>query len=155
MRPRSAAVLGSFSTLAMRGIVPSGLLVLLFSYLSKSDVVVLGEFTSEPIGLSKEAGVISYVADFRIAQLIKGGALGERRVGGTIKVNIVRFESEPEDRSPELNKGGKCVLFLRCNDPRPGPRYVTSDMWFGIQRPSPWMVRALSRLAKEASKEAR
>jgi hypothetical protein len=120
----------------------------LLMYLSKSDAVILGQFTSELIGESGEAGVIHYQADFKISQLIKGDVLGERRAGGTIKVNIVRFESEPEDRLPELKTGGKCILFLKCNDRQANPSYLTSDMWFGVQRFSPWMARSLKRLAE-------
>lgn len=124
-------------------------------YLSKSDVVLLGEFTSEPIGAIKEAGVIHYQADCKISQLIKGEALGERRAGGTVKVNMVRFEQEAEDQFPELKKGGKCILFLKCNDRQATPSYITSDVWFGVQRPSPWMAKSLSRLATEQAKKSR
>jgi hypothetical protein len=170
MKPLSAAVVGSFSALAIRGVLTLGLLVCLFSgvaladdgddtlrmYLSKSDVVLLGEFTADPLaGAIKELGVIHYQAEFKISQLLKGESLGERRVGGTIKVNIVRFEQEPEDRLPELKQGGNCILFLKCNDRQATPSYITSDVWFGVQRPSPWMATSLSRLAAEQAKKAR
>src|SRR5580704_16165252 len=108
-------------------------------YLSKSDVVVLGEFTSEPIRKSPNKFTTHYQADFKIAQLLKWEAPGESRIGRTIKVHIVRTELGPEDRLPELKKGGKCLLFLECRNPRPTPSYITADIWFGIQRPSPSM----------------
>lgn len=50
-------------------------------YLSKSDVVALGKFASEPIGKSSEQGVVHYQADFKIARLIKGEKSGETRNG--------------------------------------------------------------------------
>jgi hypothetical protein len=124
-------------------------------YLAKADVVVLGEFTSEPVGFTKEAGVVSYGADFKIAQLIKGAAQGDRRVGGTIPVNVVRFESHPEDRLPYLKKGGQCILFLKASDCQPNATYITADVWFGVQRPGPWLARSLSRLAQEKAGNAR
>lgn len=124
-------------------------------YLSKSDVVLLGEFTSEPIGSTREVGVINYGADFRISQLIKGAAVGERKVGGTIPVNVVRFESAPEDHLPVLKKGGKAILFLKCNDRQAKPTYQTADVWFGVQPPSPWMAKSLARLAAEQAKPAK
>lgn len=141
--------------------VPVGLLVCLFSgvvraddgddtlqfYLSKSDVVARGEFTSGLIDFNDEAGVINHVGDFKISQLIKGKPLGKRRVGGTINVYIVRFELQPEDRLPELKKGGKCILFLKHNE-RQTPPYRTSDMWFGVQPASPTLAAALFKLAE-------
>jgi hypothetical protein len=118
----------------------------------KSDVAVLGEFTSEPIHKSPSKFTSHYQADFKIAQLLKWEAPGETRVGETIKVHIVRavlYEAdfEPEDRLPELKKGGKCILFLECYDLKPTPSYITADVWFGVQRPSPWMAKSLSRIA--------
>ena len=120
-------------------------------YLAKSDVVVLGEFTSEPIHKSNKFGSHDQ-ADFKIAQLLKWDAPGEAQVGGTIKVHIMRFELEPEDRLPELKKGGKCFLFLECHDLKPAPSYITADIWFGVQRPNPFMGKSLSRVAAEQKK---
>jgi hypothetical protein len=119
------------------------------AYLAKSDVVLLGEFTSEPESFVREAGMVHYQADFKIAQLLKGKPLAERRVGGTIKVNVVRAEFEKDDRLPELEKGGRCILFLKCNDRQPTPSYITVDLWFGVQRAWPTMAKSLARLAAE------
>jgi len=125
-------------------------------YLSKSDVVVLGEFTSEPVH-AKTKFASGGEADFKIAQLIKWDAPGETRVGESIKVHIVRAvlhgeDFEPEDRLPEFKKGGKCILFLECRDLKPTPSYITADIWFGVQRPSPWMAKSLARIVTEQSK---
>jgi hypothetical protein len=117
--------------------------------LGQADVVVRGEFTSEVIGESRELGVVHYQGDFRIAQLIKGRELGDRRVGGTIKVNAIRFESAAADRLPELNLGGKFILFLNCNDRQSPPTYTTSDVWLGIQPPSSTMATKLSEIAQQ------
>jgi hypothetical protein len=118
--------------------------------MSDADIVVLGEFTSEVLGECTEFGIVHYQGDFKISQLLKGEPLGDRRVGGTITANAIRFESEPADRRPELKQGGKCILFLTCNDRQPKPTYLTSDVWLGIQPASPAMAAALSRLAKES-----
>lgn len=121
-------------------------------YLAKSDVVVLGEFTSEPIRNIPTKFTAHYQADFKIAELIKWDAPGESPIGATIKVHIVRAvlyadDFEPEDRLPELKKGGKCILFLECHEAKPTPSYITADIWFGVQRPSPWLAKSLSRVA--------
>jgi hypothetical protein len=79
------------------------------SYLAKSDLVVLGEITSEPSEFMKEIGVANYVCDFKIAQVLKGN----KPAGDTVRVNIVRFERDEEDRLVELKKGSKCILFLK------------------------------------------
>lgn len=125
-------------------------------YLAKSDVVVLGEFTSEPIH-RKNQFTSHYQADFQIAQLLKWDAPGDTQPGATIKVHIVRAvhyatDFEPEDQLPELKKGGKCILFLECHELKPTPSYITADNWFGVQRPSPWMAKTLSRIATEQKK---
>lgn len=126
-------------------------------YLSKSDVVVLGEFASEPIRKGASKFGTDYQAEFKIAQLLKWDAPGETRVGATIKVHIVRAvlyadDFEPEDQLPELKMGGKCILFLECRDLKPTPSYITADLWFGVQRPSSWMARSLARIVAEQAK---
>lgn len=118
-------------------------------YLDQAEVVMLGEFTSEPIGTMTEGGVIHYQADFEIEQIIKGGELGARRVGGTITANIVRFEFEEADKLPEIAKGGRCILFMLCNDRQETPSYLTIDIWFGVQRASPTLAKSLARLVGE------
>lgn len=120
-------------------------------FLERSDVVVLGQFTSKPIGEQTELGVIHYQADFQIARLIKGEPQDERRVGGTIPVNITRLELEPEDKLPQLKKGGRAILFLKCHDRQPSPSYVTADVWFGVQPPLPVMVDTLCQAADTKS----
>jgi hypothetical protein len=118
-------------------------------YLAKSDVVVAGEFTSEPVRKTPNKFTTHYQADFTITQLLKWEAPGKAQVGGVIKVHVVRTELEDEDRLPELKKGGKCILFLECHDLKPTPSYITADVWFGVQRPSSWMAKSLARLATE------
>lgn len=120
-------------------------------YLSKSDVVVLGEFASEPLGETDELGVVHYHAEFKIEQLIKGEPKGDRREGGTMRVNIVRFEMEPADRLPELKEGGRCILFLKANEDQETPTYTSADFWFAVQRPNSMMVRSLARLVEEVA----
>lgn len=126
-------------------------------YLAKSDVVVLGEFASEPIRKGTSKFGTQYEADFKIAQILKWDAPGETKVGATIKVHIVRAvlheeDFEPEDQLPDLKKGGKCILFLDCYDLKPTPSYITADIWFGVQRPSSWMAKSLARIATEQTK---
>jgi hypothetical protein len=115
-------------------------------YLSKSDLVVLGEIVSQPFGVMGELGVVNYLCDFKVEQLLKG----KRPPGEELKVNIVRFESHKDDKFPGLRKGGRFILFLK--DMRPAkriPPWETADVWFGIQHPSPKMARSLARLARE------
>lgn len=113
---------------------------------SRSDVVVLGEFTSDPIGQSGEQGVIGYQAEFRIAELLKGEIGEQRKPGGTIVVNTIRFEFEPEDRLPYFKQGGRAILFLKCNDRQSPVTYTIFDQWFGIQPAFPTMAKTLAAL---------
>ena len=119
------------------------------SYLAKSDLVVLGEITSEPSEFRKEIGIANYVCDFKVADVLKGKLLAEK----TLTVKIARFERDEDDRIPELKNGGKCILFLKRAANGETPSWKTADFWFGLQRPSPWMARSLKRLAaQEGSK---
>lgn len=156
-----------FFVLAMRCMIALGLALALPSlvvansleealqfYLAKSDVVVLGEFASEPIRKGASKFGTDYHADFKIAQVIKWDAPGDTKAGATIKIHIVRAilhedDFEPEDELPDLKKGGKCILFLTCHQEKPTPSYLTADIWFGVQRPSSWMAKSLARIVKE------
>jgi hypothetical protein len=118
-------------------------------FLAKSEVVVLGDFTTEPVVKETFEENRQYQADFKIAQVIKWDAPGETRVSETIKVHILL---EGEDRLPEMKKGGRCLLFLQCHDPKPNPSYITADWWFGVQRPNPALVKTLSRIVADQKK---
>jgi hypothetical protein len=118
-------------------------------FLAKSDVVVLGEFATEPVGKEASWEYRLYHADFRITQLIKWDAPGEAREGGTIKVHVLL---EGEERLPEMKKEGKCLLFLQCHDVKPNPSYITVDLWFGVQRPNAGLAKSLSRIVTEQKK---
>ena len=107
-------------------------------YLSKSDLVISGSITSEPIGLSSESGVVGYGCDFTVVDVLAGDVSVK---GKTIKVTIGRFESDAKDKHPLVKKGSECILFLKGQG--------TTDYWFGIQQLSPSMVKSLKRLAKE------
>jgi hypothetical protein len=115
------------------------------SFLSKSDLVVMGKITSEPIGLNHEVGVPNYICEFRVEEVLKGDAKLKDQV---IRINIMRFEMEVKDKHPLIKKDGECILFLKSAAPN-APAWVTTDFWFGVQHPSPWMTRSLKRLAAE------
>src|SRR5262249_30207478 len=112
----------------------------------KSDVVVLGEFTTEPVAEPGNEVYRDYRADFKITQVIKWDAPGEKKAGEAIKVRVLL---PGEDRLPELKKGGKCLLFLECYHLLPDPSYITADMWFGVQHPNPGLVKILSRMVAD------
>jgi hypothetical protein len=112
-------------------------------YLARSDVVALGQFTSEPARKWANGEILHYQAEFKITQVLKWDAPGETRAGETIKVHVLL---DVEERLPELKKGGKCILFLKCYGLKPNPSYITADIWFGVQRPSPGLARALAQV---------
>jgi hypothetical protein len=115
------------------------------SFLSKSDLVVMGKITSEPIGIISESGVPNYICEFRVQDVLKGDGKLKDQV---LKVNIMRFEMDAKDKHPLIKKDGECTLFLKSATPNT-PAWVTADFWFGVQHPSPWMARSLKRLATE------
>ncbi len=115
-------------------------------YLSKTDLVVLGTIVSEPIGEYDESGVPNYICEFKVSDVCKGDA---ELKGKTIRVNIKRFEMDKKDHHPLIKKDAECILFLKKEGSGTIPQWVTTDFWFGIQHPIPWMVKSLKRLAKE------
>ena len=115
------------------------------SFLSKSDLVVMGKITYEPFFNSDEFGVLNYNCEFRVQDVLKGDAKLKGRV---IKINIIRFEKDAKDKHPLIKKDGECILFLKRPTPNI-PEWVTTDFWFGVQHPSPWMASSLKRLAAE------
>jgi hypothetical protein len=118
-------------------------------YLAKSDVVVVGEFTSEPVVQEKTEEIHHYQADCKISQIVKWEAPEKNRVGDTIKVNVLL---DAQERLPELKKGGKCLLFLECYHLKPTPSYITADIWFGVQRPSARLANTLTGVVAQQNK---
>jgi hypothetical protein len=118
-------------------------------FLAKSDVVALGQFTTEPVPKETNWEYRDYHAEFQLTQVIKWDAPGETRVGDTIKVRILL---EGAERLPEMKKAGKCLLFLKCQDLKPNPTYITADFYFGVQRPNQTMANALCRIVTEQKK---
>ena len=106
-------------------------------YLGKSDLVVLGTIKSEPSGISNEQGVVNYVCDFEVTDVLKGDMELKSK---TIQVNIVRFEQNQKDHDPLITKDAECILFLKRQKQGRIPNWATADFWFGIQRPNPWMA---------------
>ena len=113
--------------------------------LSKSDLVVLGTITNEPIEVDLESSVPNYICEFQVEDVLKGDAMLLRRV---IAVNIMRFEMEAKDKHPLIKKGSECIVFLKADKPNT-PSWVTADFWFGVQYPSPWLARELKQMALE------
>jgi hypothetical protein len=114
-------------------------------YLSKADLVVVGKITADPMAIIHESGVPNYICEFLVSDVLKGDA---KLKGQVIKVNIMRFEMDEKDKHPLIKKDGECILFLKKAAPDI-PSWVTVDFWFGVQNPSPWMVRSLKRLADQ------
>ncbi|HJT31303.1 MAG TPA: hypothetical protein VJ783_04585 [Pirellulales bacterium] len=118
-------------------------------YLAKSDLVLAGRIQSEPFGFSTEIGVANYHFDFKISNVLKGDVAA----GQTLPVRIVRFELERGDELPWMSKGEKAILFLRKAPDGDHPRWVSADVWFGIQPPNSQMEKSLKQLAAAAEKE--
>jgi hypothetical protein len=115
-------------------------------YLSKTDLVVLGTIMSEPMGIFHEDGVPNYICQFKVSDVCTGDA---KLKGKTIKVNIKRFEMNKKDHHPLIKKDAECILFLKQESDTTIPQWATTDFWFGVQHPFPWLVKSLKRLAKQ------
>jgi len=112
-------------------------------YLAKSKLVVLGEITSMSGADMTELGVLGYMCEFRVEDVLLGD---EKLKGAAIKVRIIRFGVGEKDHLPLLEKGQQCILFLKPLE-QSSAEWITADFWFGVQYPSPWMARSLKRLA--------
>jgi hypothetical protein len=118
-------------------------------WLSRSDLAVVGTIVSEPVGIISERGVPNYICEFKVSDVCKGNA---KIKDETINVNIMRFEIDEKDKHPLIEKGAESILFLKKGPKDSTPSRTTSDFWFGIQHPMPWMVNSLKRLAKQEAK---
>jgi len=111
-------------------------------YLSKSELVVVGTITNEPLVVFDSEYVPNYICKFNVSTVLKGDEALARTI---IPVTIVRFEKTKEDKNPLVKRGGKCILFLR-KSVGENSGWETADFWFGIQDPFPWLADALSRV---------
>ncbi|HEX5445545.1 MAG TPA: hypothetical protein VFW87_17090 [Pirellulales bacterium] len=73
--------------------------------------------------------------------------------GQRLPVRVVRFESARGDELPWMSKGAKAILFLRKARDGDQPRWVSADVWFGIQPANSQMEESLKRIAAEAEKQ--
>ena len=115
-------------------------------WISKSDLIISGTIVSEPIGVTSEMGVPNYICEFKVVDVCKGDV---ELKGKTIKINIKRFEMVDKDHHPLIKKDDESILFLKRTPKGNKPQWETADFWFGIQHPSPWMVKSLKRCAQE------
>jgi hypothetical protein len=110
-------------------------------YLSKTDVVVIGEVTGglQRIGIDTES---SYAAretrfEFAVSESIKGKLAAQQ----TIDVTVIRIHDISQEHwSPA--QGDKLILFLKAS----GDSWVTADKWFGAQPYSQAFVEHLKRV---------
>ena len=114
-------------------------------YLSKSDVVLQGTILNRPAAVIDELGVSNYYCEFKVSDVLKGDP---KLNGTTVKLNIIRFETDKKDHHPLIEKDAESILFLKQSKDNV-PRLETADFWFGVQYPSPWLAKSLKRLAKD------
>jgi len=105
---------------------------------------VVGEIAHLVKGqLIDEIGVPHYFATVKVLDVCKGDA---HLNGRTIKVEIVRFEPDEKARHPLIKDGAKSVLFLKGS----GKQWITADIEFGVQHPTPALVKSLKRPAGQS-----
>lgn len=118
-------------------------------YLSKSDLAVAGTLASEPVGVTDEDGIVHYICDLKVLDVL-AGSLSEKR----IQVDVVRHELKEEDRLPYLRKGADVVLFLAKAGEGATPAWKTADLWFGVQFYNSALARAVPRVARTPAPRA-
>ena len=116
--------------------------------LSKSDLILRGRIVSEPVGIIFSDGVVDYLCDYTVFEVLKGDPILESK---TIKINIRRFEIDEKDKHPLVDMNSECVLFLDRVENQI-PNMVTSDFWFGIQYPSPYMIDSIRKTNETSNK---
>jgi hypothetical protein len=118
----------------------------LHRWLSRSDLVVIGTVANNPVAVVSAKGVLNYHWAFKVADVCKGNA--DLR-GESISVSTTRIEIDEKDLHPLIKKDAESILFLKNEGTEEKPNWVTADYWFGIQRPSPWMVKSIKRLVRQ------
>lgn len=122
-------------------------------YLDKSHLAIVAEVSPPSLGTLSEAGhVVAWQCKAKIVQVIKG----DLKAGDEIEFTAIRFEPEAGDESPELTKGGKCILFLVGHDyDQRVAKWQTAGPWIGVMRYSPTFAKDLARVAKESKRKPR
>ncbi|HEU5116297.1 MAG TPA: hypothetical protein VFT74_06415, partial [Isosphaeraceae bacterium] len=120
-------------------------------YLAGSDLVVPGHFAKCPIEATSDGSVVQYRTHFSVEKILKADPANETSPDSTLSVIITRFEQGPDDRLPELQEGGRCVLFLCRSSRSESPTYVSADPWFAVQRPLPTLTSELWRLGHDTN----
>lgn len=119
-------------------------------WLAKSELVVSGTITNEPVAIQFDSGFARYSCDFKVEDVLKGEVA---LAGQTIQVTITRSELDTPDRMVPIQKDHRCILFLK-KAAADKPAWQTVDMWFGLQPTDPARQRSLKRLADEMAKPA-
>lgn len=114
-------------------------------YLSRSDLVVSGTISTEPLGITLADGVVDHICKFAITDVVQGDAKLKKQ---TVNVNIVRFQCKKDDEHPLIKKGANVILFLKKCPAGTTHRWESADVWFGIQPSNSMMVRMMKRLVK-------
>lgn len=119
-------------------------------YLSKADVVVVGEVTDgwQRIGIHTDLpyAVRATGFEFAVSAWIKGKVAAKQ----TIRVTVTRaHDIEHGHWTPA--QGEKLVLFLRPS----GDSWVSADQWFGAQPYSQALVEHLKRVQAQTETIAR
>lgn len=117
----------------------------LHNLLAKGSLCVAGRIESAPVATVERPGSVRYACDFAVTEVLAGVAPAAK----TLRVDIVRFEMGEKDRSPMVEQGAECILFLkqRAGDES---RWETVDHWSGVQRHGPALTQALKRLVAAA-----
>lgn len=114
-------------------------------YVSKSNDCVLAVIADEPKRTATDGGAVEYQCMVRVTESLVVGSLSD---GEKKRVTIARLEENEQDRPVFLRKGGDVILFL--NRTQNGD-YVTADRWFGVQRHTKALAKAVRRVGGRAA----
>jgi hypothetical protein len=118
-------------------------------YLSKSELSVTAEIVSDPVTQSSADGVSSTVFQAKVIAVL----IGDATLVETIVEVRMDWRGTDEDKPSNLERTGKCILFLAKSKKESKEIWQTVDTWFGFQSMSRAMAAELSRLASDDARE--
>ena len=118
--------------------------------LDRSDLIVVATIMNEPTRHTTEPGPFQYNCKIAIKRVMKGDNSLE---GKQIEVGFVRGERSAEDRHPLITKNAGCMLFLKRELGEGFVKWISADLWLGVQPVNSVMADALAELAEQEDKK--
>jgi hypothetical protein len=138
-------------------------------YLSKSELVVVGEVESARIHLALDRSITEYDCSIKVSHVFRGGQrcslssaklrefwekeIQQIKPGSELKARVDRNTTSTHAVEEKLtNKGQQYVVFLRTSSRVRAMAWESTDRWFSVQPAIPTMIEHLAETTARFNK---